>query len=185
ASPPLIVPAITHWTHPRFFASFPANHSPPSILAEMLTAAMGAQCMSWQTSPAATELDQVTMRWLGRLVGVPETWSGSIQDTASTATLVALLSARERASDGRFGRDGGAPGPLVGYASPGAHSSGDKAVKPAGSGLSNLRRIAIDDALALPPDALADAIRADRAAGRIPACVVASCGTTSTTAIDP
>ena len=94
----LIVPGMTHWGHPGFFAYFPSNASPPSMLAEMLTAAIGAQCMSWQTSPAATELEQVTMEWLRQMLGLPAGFTGVIQDTASTATLVALLTARERAT---------------------------------------------------------------------------------------
>jgi len=92
----IIVPGLTHWGHPGFFAYFPANNSPPSILAEMLTATIAAQCMSWNTSPAATELEQVTMEWLRRMIGLPETFTGVIQDTASTATLVALITARDR-----------------------------------------------------------------------------------------
>jgi aromatic-L-amino-acid decarboxylase len=94
----IIVPGMTHWNHPGWFAYFPGNNSPPSILAEMLTATLGAQCMSWATSPAATELEQVTMDWLRQMIGLPEGFVGVIQDTASTATLVALLSARERAT---------------------------------------------------------------------------------------
>src|SRR5687768_736241 len=94
----IILPGMTHWNHPGWFAYFPANNSPPSVLAEMLTATLGAQCMSWQTSPAATELEQVVMDWLRALLGLPETFTGVIQDTSSTATLVALLSARERAT---------------------------------------------------------------------------------------
>ena len=102
----LIVPGMTHWNHPGWFAYFPGNNSPPSILGEMLTATMGAQCMSWVTSPAATELEQVAMDWLRQMLGLPETFVGVIQDTASTATLVALLSARERATGGASGRSG-------------------------------------------------------------------------------
>ena len=182
----LIVPGMTHWNHPGWFAYFPCNNSPPSILAEMLTATMGAQCMSWATSPAATELEQVVMDWLRRMLGLPEGFVGVIQDTASTATLVALLSARERATEGRAGAEGLAGGPgLTVYASTEAHSSVDKAVKLAGYGLSQLRRIPTDDAFALRPDRLEEALAADRAAGLVPACVVASIGTTSSSAIDP
>src|SRR5919107_1909075 len=93
----IIVPGMTHWNHPGWFAYFPGNNSPPSVLAEMLMATLGAQCMSWATSPAATELEQVTMGWLAQMIGLPPGYTGVIQDTASTATLVALLSARERA----------------------------------------------------------------------------------------
>src|SRR5688500_13596343 len=95
----IIIPGMTHWNHPGWFAYFPANNSPPSVLAEMLTATLGAQCMSWATSPAATELEQLTMEWLRQMLGLPQGFTGVIQDTASTATLVALLSARERATD--------------------------------------------------------------------------------------
>ena len=115
----LILPGMSHWNHPGWFAYFAANSSPPSVLAEMLTATLGAQCMSWQTSPAATELEQVTMGWLSRMLDLPPGFTGVIQDTASTATLVALLSARERASDfagERLGIDSrqGTPGICLG-----------------------------------------------------------------------
>ncbi len=182
----LIVPGMTHWNHPGWFAYFPGNNSAPSILAEMLTAAMGAQCMSWATSPAATELEQVVMEWLRQMIGLPEEFVGVIQDTASTATLVALLSARERATDGASGRQGmeGGPGLTV-YASAEAHSSIDKGVKLAGYGLDRLRRIPGDEAFALDPAALERAIQEDVASGLTPACVVASIGTTSSTAVDP
>jgi aromatic-L-amino-acid decarboxylase len=182
----IVVPGMTHWNHPGWFAYFPCNNSPPSILGEMLTAAMGAQGMSWVTSPAATELEQVVMDWLRQMLDLPAEFVGVIQDTASTATLVALLSARERATAGRSGAEGldGSP-PLAVYASREAHSSVDKAVKLAGFGLDRLRRIETDQAFALRPDALAQAIEADRAAGIRPTCVVATVGTTSSTAIDP
>jgi aromatic-L-amino-acid decarboxylase len=183
----IVVPGMTHWNHPGWFAYFPCNNSPPSILGEMLTATIGAQGMSWATSPAATELEQVVMGWLRQMIGLPDGFTGVIQDTASTATLVALLTARERATGGRAGMDGlPADGPpLTVYASREAHSSVDKGVKLAGYGLERLRHIETDDALALRPDALAAAMAADRAAGFRPACVVATVGTTSSTAIDP
>lgn len=175
----LVLPGMTHWNHPGWFAYFPCNNSPPSILGEMLTATMGAQCMSWATSPAATELEQVVLDWLRQMLGLPAGFVGVIQDTASTATLVALLSARERAASG-----GGADRLAV-YASTEAHSSVDKGVKLAGFGLDHLRRIPTDHAFALRPEALEQAIRADLAQGLRPACVVATVGTTSSTAIDP
>ena len=182
----LIVPGMTHWNHPGWFAYFPGNNSPPSILGEMLTSAMGAQCMSWATSPAATELEQTTMDWLRQMLGLPEDFVGVIQDTASTATLVALLSARERASGGETGRAGIGAGPgLTVSASVEAHSSVDKGVKLAGYGLDHLRRIPVDAAFALDPAALERAVQEDVAAGFKPACVVASIGTTSSTAVDP
>ena len=183
----LIVPGMTHWNHPGWFAYFPCNNSPPSILGEMLTSTIGAQGMSWATSPAATELEQVVMDWLRQMIGLPAGWVGVIQDTASTATLVALLTARERATDGRTGAHGleAAGTPLAVYASREGHSSIDKAVKLAGYGLERLRHIDTDDAFALRPEALARALEADRAAGVRPACVVATIGTTSSTAVDP
>ncbi|MBA3553973.1 MAG: aspartate aminotransferase family protein [Gemmatimonadales bacterium] len=183
----IILPGMTHWNHPGWFAYFPGNNSPPSVLGEMLTAAMGAQCMSWATSPAATELEQVVMDWLRKMMGLPEDFTGVIQDTASTATLVALLSARERATDGRSGARGlaNAGPPLAVYASREAHSSIDKGVQLAGYGLDRLRHIPGDGAYAMDPAALAEAIEADRRAGLVPACVVATIGSTSSTAIDP
>jgi aromatic-L-amino-acid decarboxylase len=182
----LIVPGMTHWNHPGWFAYFPCNNSPPAVLGEMLTAAMGAQCMSWATSPAATELEQTVMSWLRRMVGLPEEFVGVIQDTASTATLVALLSARERASGGATGLHGLTRGPaLTVYASHEAHSSVDKGAKLAGYGLEHLRRVPTDMAYAMDPAALDRAIEDDLAAGLRPACVVATVGTTSSTAVDP
>ncbi len=182
----LIMPGMTHWNHPGWFAYFPATNSPPSVLAEMLAATLGAQCMSWQTSPAATELEQVVMEWLRGMLGLPATFTGVIQDTSSTATLVALLSARERATAFAAGAAGlrGAP-PLAVYASVEAHSSVPKGVKLSGMGLDMLRGIPVDGAYAMRPDALADAVEADIAAGIRPACVVATVGSTSSTAVDP
>lgn len=183
----LIVPGMTHWNHPGWFAYFPGNNSPPSILAEMLTATLGAQCMSWQTSPAATELEQVTMEWLRGMIGLSEDFTGAIQDTASTSTLVALLSARERATAHAWGAQGPAAGEprLAVYASAEAHSSVAKGVRLAGYGSEMLRAMPVDAAFALRPDALEAAIAADIAAGIRPACVVATIGTTSSTAVDP
>ena len=181
----LVVPGMTHWNHPGWFAYFPGNNSPPSVLAEMLTAALGAQCMSWATSPAATELEQVTMAWLAQMIGLPAGFTGVIQDTASTATLVALLSARERAAS-----LSGAAFPLGNprltvYASGEAHSSVNKGVKLAGYGLEQLRRVPVDHLYAMQVDALERMIEIDVEAGAIPACVVATIGTTSSTAVDP
>jgi aromatic-L-amino-acid decarboxylase len=182
----LILPGMTHWNHPGWFAYFAGNNSPPSILAEMLTATLGAQCMSWQTSPAATELEQVTMEWLARMLDLPAGFTGVIQDTASTATLVALLSARERASGFAGERLGVEQGRgLRVYASAEAHSSVAKGVKLAGYGAEALRAIPVDEKYALRPDALAEVMARDAAAGLVPACVVATVGTTSSTAIDP
>lgn len=175
----LIVPGMTHWNHPGWFAYFPANSSPPSILAEMLTATLGAQCMSWSTSPAATELEQVTLEWLRQLCGLPDGFTGVIQDTASTATLVAIISARERALPDAHGR------PLTVYASGETHSSIAKAVRLAGLGVEALRVVPVDATFATRPEALRAMITADRSAGLVPACIVATVGTTSSTAVDP
>ena len=182
----VIVPGMTHWGHPGFFSYFPANTSPPSILAEMLTAGLGAQCMSWLTSPAATELEQVTMDWLRQMIGLPPSFTGVIQDTASTATLVALLTARERATRFAAGARGVADGPrLTVYASRERHSSVDKAARIAGYGVEQLRLIDTDADYGMRPDALREAMARDVDDGFVPACVVATIGTTSSTGIDP
>jgi aromatic-L-amino-acid/L-tryptophan decarboxylase len=182
----IVLPGMTHWQHPGFFAYFPANSSPPSVLAEMLTATLGAQCMLWQTSPAATELETKTLDWLRQMIGLPDGFTGVIQDSASSATLCAILTARERAADWRANADGlGACPALVFYASEEAHSSVEKAIKIAGLGRRNLRLIPTDADFAMRPDALAAAAGEDRAAGRVPAGVVATLGTTGVGAIDP
>ncbi|HZJ56498.1 MAG TPA: aminotransferase class V-fold PLP-dependent enzyme [Myxococcaceae bacterium] len=182
-----IVPGITHWNHPGFFAYFPSNSTLPSVLADLVAAGLGAQGMSWQTSPAATELEEVAMEWLRQLVGLPPTFSGVIQDTASTATLVALLCARERTTGHGQGRGGlqAETAPLTVYASEMAHSSIEKAALLAGLGRDNLRLLPTDEAHALRPDALEEALRTDLAAGRQPCAIVATVGSTGTTAIDP
>ena len=180
------MPGMTHWQHPNFFAYFPANSSPPSVLAEMLTATLGAQCMLWQTSPAATELETAMLDWLRQMIGLPEGFAGVIQDSASSATLCAVLVARERATGWQANEEGLAGGPqLCFYTSEEAHSSIEKAVKIAGLGRRSLRLIGTDAAFAMRPDALEAAIRADRANGLRPAGVLASLGTTGVGAIDP
>ncbi len=182
----IILPGMTHWQHPQFFAYFPASRSAPSVLAEMLTAAMGAQCMIWQTSPAAEELEERVMGWLRDMLGLPAGWVGVIQDTASTATLAALLTAREKATDWKILKEGFYSGPrLRVYASGQAHSSILKDVRIAGFGEENLVFIPVDENYAMIPEALEQAIQADLAQGFKPACVVAALGTTSSTAIDP
>ena len=182
-----VLPGMTHWQHPSFFAYFPANASPPSVLAEMLTATLGAQCMLWQTSPAATEMETRMMDWLRQMIGLPEGFHGVIQDSASSATLCALLSARERATGWRGNESGlGAGQPrLTVYASEEAHSSVDKGVMIAGLGRDALRKIPTDADFALRPEALAEAIEADRALGARPTCVVATLGSTSAGGFDP
>ncbi len=180
----LIMPGISHWQHPAWFAYFPANNSPPSVLAEMLTAGLGSQCMSWQTSPAATELEERVMDWLRQMIGLPPEFSGVIQDTASTASLCALLSAREYAT-GFTANQKGTNEPLVVYASTEAHSSIEKGVKIAGLGKDNLRLIQTRDDFSMCPESLAKAIEEDLGSGLKPACVVATLGTTSSMAMDP
>ncbi len=180
----IILPGITHWQHPGWHAYFPANNSPVSVLGEFLTAAIGAQCMIWQTSPAAAELEDAVLEWLRRMLGLPEGMAGVIQDTASTATLCALLSARERATNFES-NEKGLKRPLIVYASEEAHSSIEKGVKIAGFGRENLRLIPSDAEFAMIPEKLEEAIGRDKAAGLAPACVVATLGTTSSTAVDP
>jgi len=180
----IILPGMTHWQHPSWFAYFPANSSPPSILAEMLTAGMGAQCMIWETSPSAAELEERVLDWLRQMLGLPEGLEGVIQDTASTASLVALLMAREKATDFKA-NDEGLQKKLVIYVSEEAHSSVEKGAKIAGYGKDNIRRIPTDDAFALIPERLEEAITADKNKGYTPCAAVATVGTTSSAAIDP
>jgi len=180
----IILPGITHWQHPSWFAYFPANNSPPSILAELLTAGLGAQCMIWQTSPAAAELEEVVLEWLRQMLGLPEGMEGVIQDTASTATLVALLTAREKATNFEANQKG-LKKSLVVYASEETHSSIEKGVKIAGYGRENLCYIPTDDSFAMVPSKLEEAVKRDKKRGLKPACVVATLGTTSSTGIDP
>lgn len=180
----IIVPGLTHWQHPGWFAYFPANNSPASILGELLSAGLGTQGMVWQTSPAATELEEVIMDWLRQMIGLPESFSGVIQDTASTATLCALLAAREKITGFEVNVNGFRE-PLRVYASREAHSSVEKGVKIAGYGKKNLVYIPVDEEFAMIPGELERAIEADLKAGLKPACVVATVGTTSSGAVDP
>lgn len=178
----LIMPGITHWQHPRFFAYFPANSSPPSILAEWLTATLAAQCMLWQTSPAATELETAMLDWLRQMIGLPEGFSGVIQDSASTATLAAILVAREKALSYTGNTDGlaGQPATRI-YCSDQVHSSIDKACWIAGIGQNNLVKLPTHGPLkSLDPEALERAIQADKAAGHIPAGLIVCIGATGT-----
>src|SRR5947209_2759230 len=183
----IILPGLTHWQHPRFFGYFPCNGSLASVLGDYLSTGLGVLGLSWQASPALTELEEVATGWLRRMVGLSDAWSGVIQDTASTCTLLALLCARERSS--HFGMSHGglqaAERPLVVYASSQSHSSVEKAALLAGFGRENVRLIAVDRDHALRPDALAEAVRRDLAAGRTPCAVVATTGTTTSTAPDP
>lgn len=182
----MIIPGITHWQSPKFFAYFPANSSLPSLLGEMLTAAIGAQCMKWETSPAAAELEQRMMEWLRNLTGLPSFFEGVIQDSASSSTLCAILTAREKYSGWNINASGfsGKPVNRV-YCSEEAHSSVEKAVKIAGIGRENLVKLPVDEAYRLDPTALQEAIVKDRTMGYTPLCVVVALGTTGSTAIDP
>jgi len=182
----VVMPGMTHWQHPRFFAYFPANASPPSVLAEMLTAGIAAQCMLWQTSPAATEMESRVLDWVRQAVGLPLGFQGVIQDSASSATLAALVAARERALAGAGNADGLARhGPVTVYATAEAHSSIEKACRIAGIGSQGLRRIATDGAGRMDAGRLAVRIAEDRAQGLHPAAVVATLGSTGIGAIDP
>jgi aromatic-L-amino-acid/L-tryptophan decarboxylase len=184
----VILPGITHWQHPSFFAYFPANASGPAILGELLSAGLGVQGMLWATSPACTELEQVTLDWMAGMLGLPERFYGNgvIQDTASTGVLVALLAALHRASGGATVRDGVSGERFTVYASTEVHSSIDKAVRIAGLGSAALRAIPVDPVTrAMSVGALREHIVADVKAGFRPAMIVATVGTTSTTAIDP
>jgi aromatic-L-amino-acid/L-tryptophan decarboxylase len=181
-----VMPGMTHWQNPSFFGYFPANSSTPSILAEMLTATLGAQCMSWATSPAATELEERVMEWLREMIGLPAGFTGVIQDTASTATLCSILTAREARSEYAINDRGFGVAPrFTVYCSTEAHSSVEKAVKIAGVGKEQLRKIAVDTSYAMIPEALEKAIASDVAVGFTPLCVIAAIGTTGSTAIDP
>ncbi len=182
----IILPGITHWQSPNFFAYFPANTSYPSVIAEMLTATLGAQCMKWETSPAAAELEEMMMEWLKQMTGLPSEFQGVIQDSASSATLVAILTARERHNGFRTNMEGmNGSGILRVYCSAETHSSIEKAVRIAGIGSSNLIKVPTDEQFRLDPAQLERAVADDIARGFKPVCVVATLGTTGVTAIDP
>jgi len=186
----IVLPGITHWQAPGFLAFFPGNASGPAILGDLLSSGLGVQGMLWATSPACTELESHLLDWLVGMLGLPERFrssgggGGVIQDSASSATLCALLAARERATGGASNREG-VRVPLTAYASREAHSSVEKAIKIAGLGSAALTLVEVDEHYAMRPEALAEAIAADRAAGRCPAFVCATAGTTSSTAFDP
>ncbi len=181
----IIMPGISHWQNPNFFAYFPANTSPASILAEMLVATLGAQCMIWETSPAAAELEEKMMIWLRELIGLPSGFEGVIQDSASTATLAAILTAREKATSFSGNIEGiKKSGILKVYCSEQTHSSIEKAVKISGIGSKNLVKIPVKDDFSMDPEKLKEAIIFDKGNGEIPCCVVATLGTTGTTSVD-
>jgi aromatic-L-amino-acid/L-tryptophan decarboxylase len=183
----VIVPGCTHWQDPRFFAYFPSNSSLAAVLGDFLSTGLAQLGLNWQASPALTELEELTTDWLRQMLGLSEGWSGVIQDTASTATLVALICARERTSDHGAARGGlqASEQPLVVYASSQSHSSVEKAALLAGFGRANVRIVAVDEAYGMRAQALRAAIAADRAQGHAPCAVVATVGSTATTAIDP
>jgi aromatic-L-amino-acid decarboxylase len=184
----ILVPGLTHWNHPGFFAYFAITGSGPGVLAEMLSAALNVQAMLWRTSPSATELEEVTLAWLRKLLGLPDTFEGVIYDTASISTLHALAAAREThvpgvRTRGLAGRDD-LPRVRI-YCSDQAHSSIDKSVITLGFGQESLRKIESDESYRMKPDALARAVAADRSAGWLPIAAVATVGTTSSTSVDP
>ena len=183
----IILPGLSHWQHPSFFGYFPGNGELSSVLGDYLSTGLGVLGLSWQSSPALTELEEVVADWLRQMIGLSDAWSGVIQDTASTSTLVALLCARERASNYSLARGGlqGEEHPLIVYASSHSHSSVEKAALLAGFGRANLHLIAADKNYAMQPEALEEAIQADLKAGLVPCAVVATTGTTGTTALDP
>ena len=183
----IILPGLSHWQHPNFFGYFPGNGELSSVLGDYLSTGLGVLGLSWQSSPALTELEEVVTDWVRQMVGLSDSWSGVIQDTASTSTLVALLCARERASKYSLARGGlqGEAQPLIIYVSSHSHSSVEKAALLAGFGRANLRAIPVDENYAMQPGALDEAIQADLEHGFTPCAVVATTGTTTTTALDP
>jgi aromatic-L-amino-acid decarboxylase len=183
----VVVPGLSHWQHPRFYGYFPSNGELSSVLGDYVSTGLGVIGLSWQSSPALTEIEEVATDWVRQMVGLSEAWSGVIQDTASASTLVALLCARERTTGYSLARGGlqAEEKPLVVYATAHGHSSVDKAALLAGFGRTNVRTVPHDAGYAMRPDALDEAVRTDYAAGRKPCAVVATTGTTGTTALDP
>ncbi|WP_394844539.1 pyridoxal-dependent decarboxylase [Pendulispora brunnea] len=183
----IVVPGITHWNHPSFFAYFPSNTSLSAVLGDLLASGLGVQCMSWQTSPAGTELEEAVMDWLRQMLGLSESFRGCIQDTSSNATFVAMLCARERATDDARLSGGlqSIAAPLTVYTSEQAHSSVEKAVLLAGIGQEQFRTIETDGQYAMRVDALRARLEEDVRAGKKPCAIVATVGTTATTASDP
>jgi aromatic-L-amino-acid decarboxylase len=183
----VIVPGLSHWQHPGFYGYFPSNGSLASVLGDYLSTGLGVLGLSWQSSPALTEVEEVVTDWVRQMTGLSAAWSGVIQDTASTSTLIALICARERASQYGLIRGGlqESVQPLVVYASEHAHSSVDKAALLAGYGRANVRHVPSDERYAMRPEALADLIAADLRRGLTPTAIVATTGTTTTTALDP
>jgi len=183
----VVLPGLSLWQHPRFFGYFPANSLPAGILGDLVSTGLGVIGLSWQSSPAITEIEEVVTDWLRQMLGLSPTWSGVIQDTASTSTLVALICARERATGfalARGGLQGETRKPCV-YVSAHAHSSVEKGALLAGFGRDNVRLVPVDGNFAMRADALAQMVATDLARGDRPCAIVATVGTTATTAIDP
>jgi aromatic-L-amino-acid decarboxylase len=183
----IVLPGLSHWQHPSFFGYFPCNGLPSSVLGDLASTGLGVLGLSWQSSPALTEIEEVVTDWMRQMVGLSDSWSGVIQDTASTCTMVALMCAREKASDYSLARGGlqAEPQALIVYTSAHSHSSVEKAALLAGFGRENLRLIEHDSSYGMNPQALGRAIRTDLAAGLKPCAIVATTGTTTSTAIDP
>jgi aromatic-L-amino-acid decarboxylase len=183
----VVAPNLSWWQHPRFFGFFPSNALLAGVLGDLASTGLGVLGLSWQASPALTEVEEVVVDWFRRMAGLSEAWKGAIQDTASTSTLVALLCARERTTDYGLARGGlqAEATPLIVYTSASSHSSVEKAALLAGFGRDNVRMVAVDEAFALRPEALGEAIEADLAAGLTPCAIVAAVGGTATTSIDP
>jgi aromatic-L-amino-acid/L-tryptophan decarboxylase len=183
----ILMPGLLHWQHPAFYGYFPSNGALASVLGDYLSTGLGVVGLAWQSSPALTELEEVATDWVRRMVGLSDAWSGVIQDTASTSTLVALISARERSTN--YGLAGGglqaSSQPLTVYVSAHSHSSVEKAALLAGFGRDNVRAVPHDAEYAMRPDALEEMIARDKANGCLPCAVVATTGTTVTTAFDP
>jgi aromatic-L-amino-acid decarboxylase len=183
----VVIPGITTWQHPRFFGYFPSNALLSSVLGDYVSTGLGVVGLAWQSSPALTEVEEVVTDWMRQMLGLSEAWSGVINDTASTSTLVALLCARERASDYSLARGGlqNEAKPLVVYTSAHAHSSVEKAALLAGFGKSNVRIVPHEGSHAIRPESLENMVKDDILNGRHPCAVVATTGTTTSTALDP
>lgn len=183
----IVVPGMTHVQHPMHFGWFPSNASLASVLGDLASSGLGGLGISWESNPALTEVEEVMCDWMRQLVGLSDAWRGTIHDTASVSTLVAMITARERASDFSFSHGGlqAVDAPLIVYTTHHAHSSVMKAALLAGFGANNVRRVDEDASFAMRPDALTGCIEADVAAGKKPAIVVTTVGTTGTTAVDP
>jgi len=183
----IVLPGLSHWQHPRFFGYFPSNGLLASVLGDYASTGLGVLGLSWQSSPALTEIEEVVTDWMRQMMGLSDAWSGVIQDTASTSTLVALLSARERTTNYSLSRGGlqGEARPLVIYATAHAHSSVDKAALLAGFGRENIHVIPHDESYTMRPGALRARITEDVAAGFAPCAIVCTTGTTTSTAYDP